>query len=130
VSLLRTIQRGWIKGRNDCWKAHDVRGCVEGNMLWRDAELVADWSLIAPRSAEVYDCGDPAEEVRVTFFETEVPSVRLRRGDESVAAVLDLQAADMTYVAEDGSTFTLGADDPDHGALQWPGGPEEMCSRR
>ncbi|MEP1596397.1 MAG: lysozyme inhibitor LprI family protein, partial [Halieaceae bacterium] len=25
----RAQQRGWIKGRNDCWKAEDVRSCVE-----------------------------------------------------------------------------------------------------
>ena len=25
---LKTEQRGWVKGRNDCWKSSDVRGCV------------------------------------------------------------------------------------------------------
>jgi len=26
--MLKTEQRGWIKGRNDCWKDSDMRGCV------------------------------------------------------------------------------------------------------
>ena len=25
---LKTEQRGWVKGRNDCWKSDDMRGCV------------------------------------------------------------------------------------------------------
>ena len=25
---LKAEQRGWVKGRNDCWKASDMRGCV------------------------------------------------------------------------------------------------------
>src|SRR5512137_1696094 len=25
----RAIQRGWIKGRDECWKAGDLRACVE-----------------------------------------------------------------------------------------------------
>ncbi len=27
---LKTEQRGWVKGRNDCWKASDKHGCVKG----------------------------------------------------------------------------------------------------
>jgi uncharacterized protein len=26
---LRTEQSGWVKGRNDCWKASDQRACVK-----------------------------------------------------------------------------------------------------
>jgi uncharacterized protein len=26
--LLKAEQRGWIKGRDDCWKSDDMRGCV------------------------------------------------------------------------------------------------------
>ena len=26
---LRAEQRGWVKGRNDCWKASDQRGCIK-----------------------------------------------------------------------------------------------------
>ena len=26
--LLKTEQRGWVKGRDDCWKSDDMRGCV------------------------------------------------------------------------------------------------------
>jgi uncharacterized protein len=36
---LKAEQRGWIKGRNDCWKASDMRGCVAGEYQARIAEL-------------------------------------------------------------------------------------------
>ncbi|MBK1718683.1 lysozyme inhibitor LprI family protein [Thiocystis violacea] len=25
---LKAEQRGWVKGRNDCWKSSDQRGCI------------------------------------------------------------------------------------------------------
>jgi uncharacterized protein len=28
-NLLKSEQRGWFKGRNDCWKDSDQRGCVK-----------------------------------------------------------------------------------------------------
>ena len=33
------MQRGWIKGRNDCWKSEDVEGCVTFAYQSRIAEL-------------------------------------------------------------------------------------------
>jgi uncharacterized protein len=41
LKALRTYQRGWIKGRNDCWKAVvvGVRACVEASYRDRIREL-------------------------------------------------------------------------------------------
>lgn len=36
---LKAEQRGWVKGRNDCWKSDDVRGCVAGEYRMRISEL-------------------------------------------------------------------------------------------
>ncbi|MGD8208020.1 MAG: lysozyme inhibitor LprI family protein [Thiohalocapsa sp.] len=36
---LKTEQRGWVKGRNDCWKADDQRGCVKAAYETRINEL-------------------------------------------------------------------------------------------
>jgi uncharacterized protein YecT (DUF1311 family) len=42
---LRTYQRGWLKGRNDCWKAVGVgvRACVEASYRGRIQELRAQF---------------------------------------------------------------------------------------
>jgi uncharacterized protein len=36
---LKTEQNGWIKGRNDCWKSDDQRGCVKSEYESRIREL-------------------------------------------------------------------------------------------
>ena len=37
--LLKAEQRGWVKGRNDCWKASDQRGCIKSEYEARIREL-------------------------------------------------------------------------------------------
>ena len=37
--LLKAEQRGWVKGRNDCWKSSDQRGCVKREYEARISEL-------------------------------------------------------------------------------------------
>lgn len=37
--LLKAEQRGWIKGRDDCWKSDDMRGCVLSDYQYRINEL-------------------------------------------------------------------------------------------
>ena len=36
---LKAEQRGWVKGRNDCWKSSDQRGCVKREYETRINEL-------------------------------------------------------------------------------------------
>lgn len=51
-------QRGWIKGRNDCWKADELRGCVETSYKHRIAELQIQYGdLVVPEEVN-YRCGD------------------------------------------------------------------------
>ena len=44
--LLKAEQRGWIKGRSDCWKSDDLRRCVEDSYRLRIAGLQAIYRLI------------------------------------------------------------------------------------
>jgi uncharacterized protein len=37
--MLKAEQRGWVKGRNDCWKSDDVRGCVKSEYEARIRDL-------------------------------------------------------------------------------------------
>jgi len=39
--LLKAEQRGWIKGRDDCWKSSDARGCIVEAYQDRTSELEA-----------------------------------------------------------------------------------------
>ena len=58
--VLKAEQRGWIKGRNDCWKSSERRKCVEDNYRLRIAELQARYRLVPGTGPVFYACdGDP-----------------------------------------------------------------------
>ena len=79
---LRAFQRGWIGGRDECWKTENVAECVEQSYLRREAELVARWMLEEPAKTVFWACdGNPANEVVTMFFDTPLPSLRFERGD-------------------------------------------------
>ncbi len=81
--VLKTEQRGWIKGRDDCWKAADQRACVEEQYRLRIAELQARYALVEATGPVFYACdGNPANEVVVTFYATEPPTLIAERGDQ------------------------------------------------
>ena len=44
--ILKAEQRGWIKGRNDCWKSDDRRRCVQNTYQLRIAELQAKYRFL------------------------------------------------------------------------------------
>lgn len=91
---LRTEQRGWVKGRNDCWKvptsltatwtANTVQECVAGQYRIRISELQSVWRLVPPKTVS-YACEkNPANEVVASFFATDPPTIGLERGDRTV----------------------------------------------
>jgi len=41
--LLKAEQRGWIKGRDDCWKSDEMRGCVKREYRYRIDALRDRW---------------------------------------------------------------------------------------
>jgi uncharacterized protein len=81
--VLKAEQRGWIKGRNDCWKSDDKRRCVESVCVLRIAELQARYRLVPGKGPILYACdGDPKNEVIATFFQTDPPTLIAERGDQ------------------------------------------------
>jgi uncharacterized protein len=93
---LREEQRGWVKGRNECWKANGhmtwitatwtvdtVRDCVQAQYRLRTSELQAVWRLLQPRTRSFSCQGQPANEVVVNVFDTDPPTLRLERGDQT-----------------------------------------------
>lgn len=112
ADLLRATQRGWIKGRDDCWKAEDLRRCVEDNYQLREAELVTQWMLMDPTSVATWACeGNPANEVVTFFFDTSVPSVRFERGDSISTGVLVPTASGARYEANFGQSIWIKGED-------------------
>ncbi len=80
--VLKAEQRGWIKGRDDCWKSDDKRACVEAEYRRRIAELQARYRLVPSTGPFTFACDAPAGgEVIVTYFRTEPSTMIAERGD-------------------------------------------------
>lgn len=96
--ILKAAQRGWIKGRNDCWKSDDVRGCVREEYLRRITELQARYRLVPGSGPVRFICdGNPANEVIVTFFQTDPPTLIAERGDSVSLMYLQLSGSGTKY---------------------------------
>jgi uncharacterized protein len=81
---LKAEQRGWIKGRDDCWKSDNQRACVEEAYVRRIAELQARYRLVPFAGPVFYTCdGNPAKEVVATYFETMPPTLIAEYDDNS-----------------------------------------------
>lgn len=91
--VLKAQQRGWIKGRNDCWKSNDLRQCVVDLYKLRRVELQAQYRLVPVAASARYVCdGDPRKEVIVNFFQTDPPSL-IAVGGDSVSLMLQQTVA-------------------------------------
>ncbi|MEM9910836.1 MAG: lysozyme inhibitor LprI family protein [Pseudomonadota bacterium] len=93
ADALKATQRGWIKGRDECWKAENLRDCAQFAYQSREAELVTRWMLEEPQSTVFWTCeGNPANQVVTMFFDTNLPSIRFEHGD-SIDTGLEVRTA-------------------------------------
>jgi len=80
--VLKAEQRGWIKGRNDCWKSAAIPACVKLNYQLRIAELQARYQLLPSNGPFTFSCdGEPRLEVITTFYPTDPATLIAERGD-------------------------------------------------
>jgi uncharacterized protein len=88
VTKQRAMQRGWIKGRNDCWKAEDVRNCVEASYRTRIVEMQIQFGQLLVPTPIGYVCrGGEDKPFFATFYkDTDPPSVVLTYGNDQVIA--------------------------------------------
>lgn len=123
---LAAEQRGWIKGRNDCWKADDQATCVRDAYRLRIAELQARYRLLPGRGPVTYVCeGQPANAVVAMFFATDPPSAVVERGDSVSMMFLQPAASGARYVGRNESLWEH------HGEARvvWGyGAPEMTCT--
>jgi uncharacterized protein YecT (DUF1311 family) len=123
AKLLRTEQIGWVKGRNDCWKANGqqtwitatwtvdtVKGCVAAQYRQRSSELQAVWRLLPPRTVSYACQNNPANELVAHYFDTDPATVRLERGDRSVTLWRVGEAGAGSYEGQNVSLVLQGSE--------------------
>ena len=126
--VLKAEQRGWIKGRNDCWKSADRRKCVEDNYRSRITELQAKYRLVPATGPVTWACdGDPKNEVVVTFFKTDPPTLIAERGDQVSLMYLQPAASGTRYQGPNESFWEHQGE----ATITWGyGAPEMRCTKK
>jgi len=124
--VLKASQRGWVKGRDDCWKAPDLRACVEASYRQRISELQARYRLVPMRGPFFWACnGQQANELVVTFFATEPATLIAERGDQSVLMTQVPAASGTHYEGPDESFWEHQGE----ATVRWGfGAPEMRCT--
>lgn len=126
--VLKAEQRGWIKGRNECWKSDDKRKCVEDDYRFRIAELQAKYRLVPGNGPVTYFCdGDQKNEVIVTFFQTDPPTLYAERGDSVSLMYLQPSGSGSKYQGRNEIFWEKGGES----VITWGyGSPEMRCIRK
>ena len=95
---LKAEQRGWIKGRDDCWKSEPAHLCIAQRYQYRIAELQVEYQLIDALGPMFYVCdGRPLDEIIVTFYSTEPPSILAERAGQVSFMLLQETASGAKY---------------------------------
>lgn len=115
----RTLQRGWIKGRNECWKAEAVRTCVESEYATRITELQIIGGLVEVPAYVGYVCNaDPRRPFTATFYgNTELPSAVLTYGSDQVIAYRAMSGSGARYAGRNVSFWEHQGE----AAVEWMG---------
>jgi len=136
-ATLRAMQRGWIKGRNDCWKAGPaLETCVADEYVRRIAAIRAgyadargdgkDRTSIRPVA---YRCSGPSALVSVVFVNVGTPRISLVWGDNDVVFAIARSGSGSRYssdVAGAGRyTFWIKGNDA---TFTQPGKPDLSCT--
>ncbi len=124
---MTVFQRGWIKGRDDCWKADNVKMCVTDEYRRRIAELQARWIAEPAGEAEFYACnGEPANVIVVTRYTTDPAAIRIERGDSQMIAILREDSNPKVFEGSFGNQFV---DATPEVTVEWPQGEKSSCTR-
>lgn len=65
---LATTQSGWVKGRDDCWKAEDKLQCVTEEYMSRIAYLQINSPGQMAATAIAFDCNDNSKPFYMAFY--------------------------------------------------------------
>lgn len=82
----KATQRGWIKGRNDCWKSVDVRQCTALSYQSRIIGLQIQSGLIEVSVSVVFDCDEFPQITAVYYSQLDPVTAVFRFNDQQLIA--------------------------------------------
>lgn len=102
---LKATQRGWIKGRDECWKASNADTCVLEQYQVRMVELQIQSGSVQVPAAVEFDCGDDSQPFTAVFYNQLTPqaAVLTYGGDQTI--VMAQPSASGSKYGRDGVEF-------------------------
>jgi uncharacterized protein len=102
---LAATQRGWVKGRDDCWKADDRKLCVEEQYRTRIAELQINSPGAMAATAVEFKCNDDSKPFTMAYYNDldGKPAVITLGSDQAI--VFPQPAASGTQYGRNGITY-------------------------
>ena len=104
----KAMQRGWIKGRNECWKESDTRQCVEESYQLRITELQIKGGQLRVPSLVDYQCDGGIRLSTYFYNEAKRPAavINLSEGAQQ-SQVLAFEAPSASGARYEGQNLTL-----------------------
>lgn len=132
---LVAYQRGWIKGRNDCWKAGDAKACIRDSYMVRIGELRTRFAAARSQDKQGVSLG-PASvrcpdgmDIKATFVNVEPPLALLALPDtSSLVLTIARSASGARYTATSSQGEALFWQKGPEAFVQIPGGREQTCT--
>jgi uncharacterized protein len=120
-------QRGWVKGRDECWQADDRHKCVDEAYRLRIAELQARYRLVRESGSARFACaGDAGKVLAATFFPTDPPTLVATYGDATSVMYQQPSGSGIRYQGRNESF----REHQGEARVAWgPDAPEMICSR-
>lgn len=118
AQMLKAFQRGWIKGRNECWKSEgEMKECIIDSYQRRILTLQVEWQLIEPASASSYQCQPSNESIHIASYRSQYMPVIAAGflGELKVMMAEEMKQA-TTFEGGFGSTITI---DPYGLIMRW-----------
>ena len=116
LKTLKAGQRGWIKGRNDCWKSDDKSGCVRKEYQYRITDLQITTGSAGITHSAVFICNpEKHDSITAVFYnETELPAAVLTRlsddVDEQKLLFLTRSGSGAKYLGQNVEFWTKGSE--------------------
>jgi len=102
---LAATQRGWVKGRDECWKADDKKLCVEEEYRTRIAELQINSPGAMAATAVEFKCNDNSKPFTMAYYNEldDKPAVITFGNDQAI--IFPQPAASGTQYGRKGITY-------------------------
>lgn len=102
---LRAEQRGWLRSRDECWKASDQNLCITLSYQMRLVQLqIQSGAVMAPKAVE-FACGENSKPFTAAFYDKLEPHAAILTygGDQTIAIIQ--RSASGAHYSNDGVDF-------------------------